>query len=70
MKNTGIILIVVGIVMMFITGFNLVTEKKVADIGPVKIKKEENNPVHWPPIIGLSIIVAGAAVLLVNKNKT
>ena len=32
MKKAGIVLIVIGIVMVFITGFNIITKKKVVDI--------------------------------------
>ena len=44
-KNTGIILIVIGMIMMIYTGFNYVTTKKVVDLGPIEINKETNHPV-------------------------
>ncbi|MEP7167986.1 MAG: hypothetical protein ABI855_01320 [Bacteroidota bacterium] len=69
MKNLGIILIVAGLIMVFITGFNLVTKKKVVDLGPLEINKEENHPVQWSPIIGAGILVAGVVVYVTNKNK-
>ena len=69
MKNLGIVLMVAGLIMVFITGFNLVTEKKVVDIGPIKINKEENHPVQWSPIIGVGILIAGVIVYVTNKNK-
>ena len=51
-KNTGIMLIVIGMIMMIYTGFNYVTTKKVVDLGPIEINKETNHPVQWSPIIG------------------
>jgi hypothetical protein len=69
MKNLGIVLVVIGIVMMLVTGFNFVTREKVVDVGPVHISKNKNNPVQWSPIIGGLILVAGIAVMVTNKNK-
>lgn len=69
MKNLGIILIAAGILMVCITGFNFVTKKKVVDLGPIEINKEQNHPVQWSPIIGVGLIAAGAVVYFTNKNK-
>lgn len=69
MKNLGIILIVAGLLMVLVTGFNIVTKKKVVDLGPVEINKEQNHPVQWSPIIGIGIIITGAVIYLTNKNK-
>ncbi|NOT76041.1 MAG: hypothetical protein HOP08_14035 [Cyclobacteriaceae bacterium] len=69
MKNVGIVLIVLGAIMMAITGFNLVTKKKVVDLGPVEINKEENHPVQWSPIVGGVLLVAGIVVVFTNKKS-
>ena len=70
MKNLGIILVVIGMVMMIITGFNYVTTKEVADIGPMEINKEENHPVRWSPIIGGILVIGGLFLLISDKKKT
>jgi hypothetical protein len=67
MKNLGIVLIVIGIIMVLITGFNFVTKKKVVDLGPIQVDKTENHPVQWSPIVG-GILLAGG-ILLVATNK-
>ncbi len=70
MKGIGIVLIIVGIVMMVFRSFNFTQEKKVADLGPVQINKEENHTVNWPLYAGIVVTAAGVVVLLVaNKNK-
>jgi len=68
MKNLGIVLIVVGAAMMLITGFNFVTKKKVVDVGPLEINKEENHPVQWSPIIGGVLLVGGIVVFVAGKK--
>lgn len=69
MKALGIFLIVAGIVLMVITGINVVTEEKVVDFGKVEITKEENNPINWSPILGAVLLVGGVIVLLTDKRK-
>ena len=69
MKNLGIILIVIGVVMMLFTGFNFITREKVVDVGPVHISKNKDNPVQWSPILGGVILVAGIVLMVSNKRK-
>jgi hypothetical protein len=68
MKALGIILIVIGGLMMAITGFNYVTEEKVVDLGPLEINKEKNHPVQWSPIVGGILFIGGIVALAVRKK--
>jgi hypothetical protein len=69
MKTAGIIILVIGIIMTVFTGFNIVTKKKVVDLGPVEINKEEKTPIYWSPITGGILIVAGAIVLVMDRRR-
>jgi phosphatidylserine synthase len=69
MKVIAGILIVLGIVMILFRGFNVQTEKKVVDIGPVQINKKQNNWIGWPTYAGLVAIGAGVVMLVVNKKQ-
>ncbi len=69
-KNAGIVLVIIGIIMMAYTGFNYVTTKKVVDIGPIQINKEENHPVSWSPIIGVILLAGGIVIIATSKNKS
>ncbi|TDE02643.1 hypothetical protein [Flavobacterium hiemivividum] len=66
-KNIGILLVVIGAIMVFYTGFNYVTKEKVVDIGPIEINKQESHPVKWSPIVGVVLLIGG--VVLVVKDK-
>ena len=68
-RTIGIVLVVIGILMMIYTGFNLVTTEKVVDLGALEINKEENHPVQWSPIIGGILLVGGIVIIITNKNK-
>jgi len=69
MKIFAFILIVGGIFMVIVRGFNLQTEKKVVDLGPVEINKKENRWVGWPTWVGAAAILTGTAVLMANKKS-
>ena len=68
MRTLAIFLIVIGGIMTIFTGFNLVSKKKVADIGPVEITKTERTPVYWSPVTGAILLVAGIIVLATSKR--
>jgi len=70
MKVFAIILIVIGIVMMVFRSVNFTQEKKVADVGPLEINKQEEKTVNWPLYAGIVVTAAGVVILVsANKNK-
>jgi hypothetical protein len=69
MKTLAIVLIVLGGIMTVFTGFNLVTKKQVADIGPIQINKTEKTPVYWSPITGAILLVAGIVIMATSKRS-
>ncbi|MBL7698831.1 MAG: hypothetical protein JNK79_11750 [Chitinophagaceae bacterium] len=68
MKTLGIVLIVIGVIMALTKGFSFVTEKEVADIGPLEINKKENKSVGWPTYAGVGVALVGV-VLVVSSRK-
>lgn len=68
-KSIGIAVLIIGVIMMFYTGFNYVTKEKVVDIGPIEINKEENHPVQWSPILGVVLIVGGIILIASDRKK-
>jgi drug/metabolite transporter (DMT)-like permease len=69
MKILGIVLLVLGLVMASFTGFDLVTKKKVVDIGSLEISADEKTPIYWSPITGVILAVAGVALIVIYKDK-
>lgn len=70
MKAFGIVLIVVGILMFVFNGFNVQTEKKVIDAGPIEVNKKENKHVGWPPIAGGIAVIAGIVLVVADRKKS
>jgi len=69
MRNLGIILVIIGIIMMLITGFNFVTREKVVDVGPLEVNKETKHPVQWSPIIGGVLLIGGIILIATSKRR-
>lgn len=69
MRAIGIVLLVAGIIMMAITGFNFTTEKKVLDVGPLEVNKEESHHVGWPIWIGGIAAAAGIVLVVAGRKK-
>ncbi len=69
MRIAGVIMIVLGIAMMAFNGFNFTTKKKVVDLGPLEINKEESHPVAWPSWTGGIVLGAGIVLVIAGRRK-
>jgi hypothetical protein len=69
MKKLGIIILVFGLLVTIFTGFNLVTRKKVVDIGDLEITANQNHRVAWSPIIGAMVMVIGGGFYIMGRKK-
>ncbi|MBC7747659.1 MAG: hypothetical protein H7Z76_03600 [Methylotenera sp.] len=70
MRTIGIVLAILGLIMTVFTGFNLVTKKKVVDIGSIEISKEEKTPIYWSPITGGVLLLGGLALIFADRKKS
>ncbi|MEQ1585898.1 MAG: hypothetical protein ABL895_08480 [Cyclobacteriaceae bacterium] len=68
MKNLGMVLLVIGIVMTIFTGFNLVTKEKVVDLGSVEISTNKKTPIYWSPITGGVLAMAGVLLIALGRK--
>ena len=69
MKKAGIVLLVVGLLFTIITGFKFFTREKVIDVGSLKITASMPHHVNWSPYLGVGIMIAGGAMLLIGYKK-
>jgi drug/metabolite transporter (DMT)-like permease len=69
MRTIGIVLIIAGILMLIFRGFNFTEKKKVVDLGPVEINKNEKHRVGWPIYAGGIAVAAGVIIVLAGNRK-
>jgi hypothetical protein len=68
MKILGIILIVTGVLMCVFTSFSFTKEKKVVDLGPLEINKQEDHTIGWPVYAGIGVGIFGIALVAMDKK--
>ena len=70
MKIFGVILIVAGIFALAYGGCSYTTRKRAVDVGPLQIETESRHRVFIPPVLGISGIILGGALLFVSRPPT
>ncbi len=70
MKNTGIAILILGLLLTIITAFTFFTKEKVVDIGKVQISRNKPHNLKWSPLIGIAVMGFGGVILLVSSKKS
>ena len=70
MKTFGVILIVVGIAMILIRGFSVVTEKEVLDLAPLEVNKKQNKWIGWPTYAVAAVAIVGVVMVMSDRRRT
>lgn len=69
MKIFGIVLVVVGIIMLLMSGISFTTEETVIDAGPIEVNADKERSIEWPVYAGGIVLVAGAILIGVGAKK-
>jgi drug/metabolite transporter (DMT)-like permease len=69
MKTLSVVIIVVGLLMLLIPGFQFITREKVADVGPVEIYRDKDHNIAWSPIAGAALLIGGIVIFAFTKDK-
>ena len=65
----GIVLIVIGVIALAYGGLSFTTSEKVAEVGPLKIEKDNTRSVALPPVLGGLALVGGIGLVVVGARK-
>ena len=65
----AIVLIVLGVAALAYQGFTYTTRETVIDLGPIHATADREKRVPLPPILGITAIAAGVALLVVGARK-
>jgi hypothetical protein len=69
MKQAGITLLIVGLLLTVFTSFSFFTKEKVVEIGDLKITKDEPHSINWSPLAGIAVMGLGGAMLWQSSKK-
>ena len=69
MKNTGIALLAIGIIITIFTSVSFFTKEKVVDIGSLEITRDKKHNMAWSPFLGLAVMVIGGGLLAFGSRK-
>ena len=70
MKQAGIVLLILGLVLTVYTSFTFFTKEKVLDIGEIKVTRDEPHSFNWSPLAGIAVMGIGGVLLWqAGKNK-
>jgi uncharacterized membrane protein YidH (DUF202 family) len=68
-KLIGVLLIVFGLTALAVGGFTYTKREKVLDIGPLQATTEKHETVPLSPILGVTAVVAGIALVVVGAKQ-
>jgi len=69
LKIAGIVLIVLGVLALAYQGIQYTTREKILEIGSLKVTGDTKRTIPLPPIVGGVAVVAGIALILVERKK-
>lgn len=64
----AVALIALGLVGLLYGGFTYTREKKVVDLGPVEVTKQEHERLPLPPVVGGLLLVSGVWLLASGRH--
>lgn len=69
MKQAGIAIFVIGLLITVFTGFKYVTREKVVDIGEIQISRDKTHNLAWSPLVGVAVMAVGGVVFFLSRKK-
>jgi len=69
MKTLGIVLVILGVVALAYQGIQYTSREKILDIGSLEVTANTKKNIPIPPIVGGISLVAGIALILVDRKK-
>ena len=69
MRNTGILIILLGLVLTIFTAFTFFTKEKVVEIGKIEITHNKPHYLNWSPLVGIAVMGVGGIIFWKSSGK-
>jgi uncharacterized membrane protein YidH (DUF202 family) len=69
MKNAGIVIVIIGLLLTIYTTFTFFTKEKVVDLGAIEITSDKPHHLSWSPLIGVAVMAIGGIVVWQSSKK-
>jgi hypothetical protein len=69
MKNLGIAILVLGLIVTMKTGFDYVISENAAAPVEMEITRNKKLSVAWQPIAGVAVMIIGGGLLMFGINE-
>ncbi|MFN0151448.1 MAG: hypothetical protein ACKVU1_12165 [bacterium] len=69
MKIIGGVLAILGIVALIFGGINYTKEKTVLEVGSLNVTATEHKSFPVPPLVGALALIAGVALVVVDRRR-
>jgi uncharacterized membrane protein YidH (DUF202 family) len=69
MRNIGILLLVVGVLALVYGGIGYNRDRTVLEVGSMNITATEHKNIPIPAIIGVVVLIGGAALLVSDRRR-
>lgn len=70
MKLLAVLLIVIGLIGIAWGGLSWTRQRTVLDAGPIEIQAEQRESIPVPPIAGAACLIAGIALMALDRQRT
>lgn len=65
----GILLLVLGVVGLVYQSISYTKQENIAQLGPVRVTKEESKTIDLPPVLGVTAVGVGAILVVAAVRK-
>ena len=69
MKNIGIVIMILGLILTIFTAITFFTKEKVVDLGILEVTRDQPHSLNWSPFIGIAVMVVGGFMILQARKK-
>ena len=65
----GIAWVILGIMLMAYTGYDMFANNKTTSVTSLKIGKVKSRLIQWSPVVGLALFIGGITVFIRAKRN-